>query len=483
MNLRHTVARLNPFRRWDTSLGSGRSSRTDAGRGLTGGGIVNPSTGMGTGLDHSQSSFFTPTRFYWSAPLEILCVESWAARNFVDIPINDMFHGWRIFTDASDAHIDAMTKVEADLKVVAKLRQAMKAARQYGTGVLVMMTKEAPMESPLIAKRIRPGDLTNLLVLNRFELSVQERDLDMHSPTYLQPLSYQLHPTRGEGRLVHASRVIRFDGITSASDSGFTRYEQDWGVSDLVPLINTFLQDETVVSAIAHLTHEASIPVLRVNQLREALAGGTHEDDPDAPNIDDIGRSVNQTKSIHRLLMLDKEKEDFDRIAVQFGGLGDLMDKFPERVAAAARIPRTRWLGSSPGGLNATGDSDMDNYVMSIETHRDDLLSDPLRALDAVLAPHAGIGPEPLMFAWVPLREQTEEQKAKGSLVKVQAVREALDGRFIDEDEGREMLDGDPTFGTLEGPAPEPDPALLDPATNPFMDDPDDPDDPDDGDT
>ena len=190
-----------------------------------------------------------------------------------------------------------------------------------------------------------------------------------------------------------------------------------------------------------------------------------------------IGQSVNEGKSNYRLLMLDKVREEFDRIAVQFGGLAELMDKFPERVAAAARIPRTRWLGASPGGLNATGDSDMDNYVLSIETARDDILSDPVTQLDEFLCRHAGC-PEALTYQWVPLREMSAKDQAEASKLKAQAVREVVDGRFADEDEGRSMLDGDPIFGTLEGPAPEPDLTLFDPATNPFLNEPDEPDEP-----
>ena len=36
------------------------------------GGIVNPGSGMGTVLDKSQGSFFTPTSIYWRSPMAIL---------------------------------------------------------------------------------------------------------------------------------------------------------------------------------------------------------------------------------------------------------------------------------------------------------------------------------------------------------------------------------------------------------------------------
>ena len=68
--------------------------------------------------------------------------------------------------------------------------------------------------------------------------------------------------------------------------------------------------------------------------------------------------------------MLDKELEDFDRVAIQFAGLADLMDKYQARLAMLGDIPMTRWANTSPGGLNATGESDLRNYIMMVEANR-----------------------------------------------------------------------------------------------------------------
>ena len=60
--------------------------------------------------------------------------------------------------------------------------------------------------------------------------------------------------------LVHRSRVLRFDGIPPTTKSGFTIYDQDFGVSILVPIIISILEDQTLASAIAHMSQEASNP-------------------------------------------------------------------------------------------------------------------------------------------------------------------------------------------------------------------------------
>ena len=76
------------------------------------------------------------------------------------------------------------------------------------------------------------------------------------------------------------------------------------------------------------------------------------------PSAEQIGQQINQMKSSQRLLMMDKEKEEFNRVAVAFGGLADLMDKLL-RIAWRRRrnIPYHEIQGcTSAKGLNATGE-------------------------------------------------------------------------------------------------------------------------------
>ena len=417
---------------------------------LTSGGVVNPLTGLGTGLDKSESSFFTPTRIWWRAPLEILCVQSWAAANFVDIPVEDQFIKWRKFKSDNPDDAETMAKAEKKHKVKSLLALAMKAARQYGNGFLVLMTKEAPMDQPLVPERIRPGDLKAIRQFDRYDCSVYERDYDLFSPTYGKPLLYDFHPSRGGFLRVHASRVIRFDGIVPPSDSGFTIYEQDWSVSKLIPCILSIMQDQVLASAIAHLSQEASIAVLGVASLRETLSGAQTKE----ASAEDIGRQINQLKSNHRLLMIDKDEEKFERIAVQFSGLADLMDRYAKRVAAAGRIPGTRFWGQAPVGLNATGDSDMKNYIIMMESEREKMLPEVLDLLDEVIARDAGL-PEALEYEWISLLELSEQEQAEVLSTMSTALEKIIQAGLIDEDEGRESIDGHPLLPELPGPAPE----------------------------
>lgn len=437
-------------------------ARPSAGYGLTSGGIVNPLTGAGTGADHSTASIFQPTRIYYQTPLEVLLVESWTARHAVSMPVDDQFITWREFVSEQDATNEAMAEAEDRHRVTTQLAKVMRAARQFGTGVLVMMTKETggDLTQPLIPERIRPGDLTALRVFNRFEVTCRDRSWDLMDPNYGRPEFYDLFPRRG-GRImggtaaVHHSRVLRFDGLTANTDSGYSAYDWDWGMPSLVPIMTALLQDQVFVSAIAHLGQEASIPILKIAGLGESRAGLASAADPDAPDVEQIGAQLNRIKSVFRLLMMDKDNEDFERVAVAFSGIANVMDKFVGRVAAAAQIPETRMMGRSPAGLNATGESDMENYVAMIESERERLLTPQLAPLDMVLARDCGLA-EPPEFEWGTLMERTPADEAETAKLKAEAVKIATDTGNIDPDEGREALSGDPVFGALPGPAPEP---------------------------
>src|SRR6185312_12636580 len=50
-------------------------------------------------------------------------------------------------------------------------------------------------------------------------------------------------------------------------------------------------------------------------------------------------------------------------------------------LSAASDIPATRFLGQSPGGLNATGDSDLENYYGRLEGEQEQTLKPQLMQL------------------------------------------------------------------------------------------------------
>ena len=391
---------------------------------LTGGGVANSQTGQGGMGDKSGGTSFTPTQIYQRSPLETIYAESWAARKVIDIPINDMFVRWRALQHPQPEALTAFEDAEKRHRVRSRLAKAMKAARLYGTGLIVIVTAEDDLESELLPDRLRPGDLRNLIVTSRFHAAVMEREQDIFSPRFGQPARYEISLGTGQKFTVHHSRVLRFDGMTAPDDDGWEWYDSYWGLPELIPVMATVFQDATISQSGAHMVQEFSIPVVKLQRFHEAIANESRFD-PETPTASQIAESVSQAKSIYRTIFLD-EKDDISRLAVNVSGLANLMERFAGRVAAAADIPATRFWGQSPVGMNATGDSDMANYSIKVSDMQATLLADPLERLDLLLARDAGIAEVPT-YSWIPLMDLSETDQATILQTKVQAVSKAVE--------------------------------------------------------
>jgi len=342
-----------------------------------------------------------------------------------------------------------MTEQEQRYELTDKLARTLKAARLYGTGLLIVVSRDGPMDMEMSPEQIRTDDVSHLLVFDRFSASVREWDNDPLSPTYGEALTYDIFPSSGQNFSVHHSRVIRFDGIRPLGDDGFTIYDRQWGVSAIVPVIIALIQDQSGASAAGHLMQMASMDVVKMMGFRDALAGQQEKDDP-SPEA--LGERMNELKSVYRTVFMDASDE-FERQAVSFSGLPEMLDRMARRLAASAQIPATRFWGQSPVGMNATGESDMVNYAESVMAMLERMLSAPLRRLDTLLARSAGLASAP-EYTWLPLTDLSEAERVQNLKTRVEALNVAINAGIIDEDEARQSLDGDEFLGDLPGMAP-----------------------------
>ena len=411
-----------------------------------GGGYINTKSGAGTDSDKAIWGYYQPNIGVTRQILETVYTESWVAKKIIDIPVDDALSRWRSWdVDDDEGVVERMQEAETDLMLRQRVARAMKSARLYGTGMILIVTKSAPLEEPLDYDALREGDLSNLLVLSRYDAEVSSRIIDIYDPDFGRPETYRL-TYRGLDHLsVHASRVLRFEGIEPITGMTWEQYDQDWGVSELQPLLTLIVQEAELISGVATLATEASLPVMKLAQLREALAG---QADPDRAAPEEVLRSNLAMKSIYRTLVVDSEDE-FERVAVSFAGLPELMDRYARRLAAAADIPATRFWAQSPIGLNATGDSDAGNYALAVEAMQRRMISPVLDKLDRVIAAHAGIA-EPPEYRWLSLLEMSEAERSANAKTKIEMVVAAVQGGLIDEYEGRAILTGDEVIGDLE---------------------------------
>lgn len=435
------------------------------------GGFLNTTTGSGTSIDHAKGGRWTPTRVDTGAPLEVIYNESWACRKYIDIPVDDMTVRWREWDAAGQSGVTMMEQEES-LELRERITEVIKAARLYGSALLIIVTRNQKLSEPLIPEAVLIDDLINLLVVDRYHASVNAYDTNIYSPTYGEPLSYLIDMFSGFSSLQHAlggrlgnadphsmevvdrSRVIRFDGIPQLTRNRYSNYDPDWGISLIVPAIKAIIDDQTVASGAAHLADEASVPVMKVQGMQEGYASRARTAaDPDIITPDEMASMVSTTKSIYRTVFLDAADE-FERVNVSWGGLAEVMNQFAQRLAAIADVPQTRFWGRSPMGMNATGESDMANYALHVAAMQKKMLTAPLKKLDVLLSMNAGIGNEPPEYHFPSLMDIGDLDKSTIASTKATSVQTLITAGVITEDEGRKIIDGDDIFGDLPGNAP-----------------------------
>ncbi len=374
--------------------------------------------------------------------LERTYAESWSAAKLIDIPVDDMFIYPRNVTGLSDSNNKKLENFCEYVQLDHKIKQALKAARLYGTAFLVMVTDDNLLNTPM-NPNAKIMNLKNLIVIDRFHAAVLEWDRDIATPNFNEPLLYQFTIRNVEPFIVHHSRVIRIDGVKPLTanrwESGYNWY---WGVSELIKALNVITQEEGMANIINYLAVESSIPVLKIEDLQDALAGapdalGGSPNDTVSP-VDKLVNNMNNLKSIYRTTYLDKNM-DISRLEASFSGLPDIVDRLHTRLAAAFDIPQTRLFGKSPAGMNATGDSDSENYAIMIASRQQKDLKPIYDKLDVILVKTLGIN-ETIEYSFKPLLDMSVVDKSKIELSNAQADQIYLANGVITPEEVRQKL-------------------------------------------
>lgn len=420
------------------------------GAGAMFGGMHNPNTGMGTALDASEATEWTPTRWISRELLEVIYVQSWVARKFIDIPIDDQMLRWRIPNMTGDwtaEQIEAFQDAERNLHVRDRINEAMKAAALYGAAMVMVVIRNEDPAMPLVVENIQPDSIINFVVLDRYSCAVELYDQNLLSESYGEPLMYRVSPRLGSQTYsVHSSRLIRFDGIKPLSQT-FTNYDQFWGVSKLIPIMLSIVQDASFAATIAHLGKESSVPVMKLTGFHNAIAGETDEGEM---TMEQLGARFNELKSSFRTIFMS-ENDSFERVDVNFTGWADVIDRFARRIAAAADIPATRFWAQSPVGMNATGESDLMNYAMMVGAKQEVELAPSLIIVDRMLLANLGMDTTQMYdYLFPPLVELSEKDQAEIDHKRIEALSLVYDRMSLTENEFRERLAQMPWIGELE---------------------------------
>ena len=388
-------------------------------------GLVNLVANLGTGRDKAAHTAYGPPVL--TAQDAVNAYRSaWLPRKIVDIPAMDACRKWRSWNGEAK-EISALEAEEARLGVRGKLLETFIKARLFGGAALYIGTGDSDPSKPLNPERVQKGGLRHINVLTRRVLSAGELDRDPESPRYGLPSFYTL--SAGTQLVdIHPSRLVILRGA-EIPDAELAPHMSGWGDSVLTAIYDEIRRADSTSAYIASLVFEAKIDVIRIPGFMSMMADPASEQ-----QVLDRLRLAAMAKGINGTLVLDKE-EEFDQKKQEFGSLRDILLAFMQLVSGAADIPVTRLLGQSPGGLNASGESDIRNYYDRIQSIQELELQPALEVLDNCLIRSAlGTRPPEVFYTWRSLWQTTDKERADIGKTTAESIKLINETRLIPEE-------------------------------------------------
>lgn len=371
------------------------------------------SGGRGNYNGMSNRSGFGGTLSMNRIQLEEMYGEDWLCGKIIDIPVEDMMREWRTVSfGGNDAMKEAFEKAEERFAVRENLTDALKWADLYGgSGIVLGVDNCGNPLLPLNPNYVQKNSLKFIRPLDRWYLMPQDINYyDISQPNYFKPNYYRI---AGTAQMIHHTRMIRFDGVRMPR--AVAQLNWLWGASKLQRLQDALLNAATTPNILASSMFECNFPVISVEGLAATLSSQGGEQ-----KLQTRMAFVNLMKSMFNVTILDA-KETYDLQSPSLAGLDAFMIQFYQIAAGAADIAFTRLMGASPGGLNATGDSDLINYYDGLKSKQEMRIRPALNILDPIIL-RTTFGYIPPEFSWKfnPLWQLTDKDRAAVQLSNAQ---------------------------------------------------------------
>lgn len=361
-------------------------------------GLANLATGLGTAKDKSMHNQWDHSGAnYDHVTLSVRYREDWLSQKVCQIVPQDLTREWRNF-ESEDA-----TEADKEFQVDQLFREAYKWARLYGTSFIVLDIDDGrTTDKPVNWNRLRPGCLKSMHVVDRTRIvAMGVIDQMPMSKTFGMPDHYQFV---NQPDPIHKDRLIRFEGTELPI---YERQRNLWySDSILIPLTKQIDNFHTTSFAAAQMVQEANTDVIKVEGLANIL-----ESDAGTTAMLNRFTSWKSIKSVFGVSILDAS-EEFDQKKIQLSGVKDLIWEYLKMVSASVGIPATRFLSASPDGMNATGESDLVNYVETLQGLHKDIFVPRLKRVDLLLSAHYGIPLEDFKYEWGCIFPESAGQKA-----------------------------------------------------------------------
>lgn len=367
------------------------------------------------------------------ATLNALYRDNWLVQNVVGIIPDDMCRKWITFSGSlSPEQAALMERAQRSTGLRDKINEGLKWGRLYGgaAGLIMIRGQEGAMDTPLDPDTIYPGAFSGVYLVDRWCGVTPGVELvqDISDPEFGLPEFYNINSP--DNRLimrVHHSRVLRFTGRELPYLERIA--EMYWGASEVESIYREIVKHDNVAENMAALTFQANLHTMEVQNLDQLFSLSPAEQQRRFWN-------TMQAQSVVRSnfgMQLVNKGDQITQHQYTFAGLADVYNSICMDVAGASHIPITKLFGRSPAGMNATGESDLQNYYDYVDSLREQKLRPILDKLLPVLAMSAiGAVPEDLDFSFPPMWTPDAKEEAEIAKAKTESIVTAFQAGLLD---------------------------------------------------
>lgn len=332
--------------------------------------------------------------------------------------------------------VQKVTERNREMAILTECYEACRNSRIFGIRHVLFLVDGIDYEAPFNPDGVQPGKYQGITQIDPYWLTPVFESSgigDPAAPHFYEPTWWRLP----NGQRVHRSHfvILREEEVPDVLKP--TYYYGG------IPLPQQIYER---VYAAERTANEA--PELALTKRLVAMTGSVDNFLTDENEVTERLHAFNKLRSNFGFLIIG-EDEDVRQIDTALADFDALIMTQYQLVAAQARTPATKLLGTSPKGFNATGEHESDSYdqeLVSIQASSMTPLVDRHHLLlcRSEFAAYPGMA---ITADWCPVRAPKPMEVADIDLKKAQASQTRVAAGIISPSEEREKLKNDPEAG------------------------------------
>lgn len=354
---------------------------------------------------------------------------------YIAQPVDDGFKdGFSIKTDnLEEDENKEITDLMNKLRVTQEVKMAVKMARLYGGGALIIGDADQSKNS----QPVSVSENSRIKAIRWWDLSLNTPEQGT-SYAYLSPISLKIKDATSiywRGVKFHPSRILAFPGQQGTTTDEYSS-SYGWGLSSVERLVEPLVVYMKQRYALLEYAEKLKLEKVKMQSVKEALL--RPNGDRDLRNI--LGR-LNYQRNVSSTILLGDE-DDFITETLDLTGVKDLHEQNQRMLCQATGFPAEKLWGNqlSGGGIGGTQDQ-LEVYNAMVEGGVREPTTQPIMELYQIFANSLyQVELNGLELIWPSLREASDVEMDNMKTSHMNRLNQAIQLGLMTQEEAQQAI-------------------------------------------